>query len=135
MTLYMDSGGAPGNLLESWSVTLPGLTQLPPGTTLTSVLHPSLFAGTQYWFVLTPASGPGTFVNWNLNDQGVIGGVWAGSSLSSLTKSFATDPTPGIQLTSVPEPGSAGLFALGSLIIAVAVRKTLSRSFYFRHLS
>jgi len=60
--LYANSGGEPGTLLESYSVSVPfGNTVL---TTIDSVSHPSLSTGTEYWFVVSGASG----LNWMTSD-------------------------------------------------------------------
>ncbi len=114
--LYANASGQPGVSLESWNdVTVPGGSSCcPPVTTFTSVLHPLLTPGTQYWFVM---SLRGKIVDWFENDQGVNGGIWFGSTVDDLSQGFATSATPGIQLDSVPEPSAGGLLIVGSLIL------------------
>ena len=103
--LYANSAGQPGTLLESWSATIPiGTGGSPPAlTTLTSILNPSLSAATQYWLVLT--QGSPSQITWFGNDTSVLGGIWDGSSIGSLSQVFGDTAAPGITLTStVPEP-------------------------------
>jgi hypothetical protein len=102
--LYEDSSGQPGTLLESWAALLPAEGSVPPLTDLTSLENPLLSAGTQYWLVIdAPLSG----VIWDLNDQGVNGGAWSGTSLDGMSQMFSADATPAVQLTSMPEPSNA----------------------------
>jgi hypothetical protein len=114
--LYEDSSGEPGTLLESWEALLPAEGGVPPLTDLTSLENPLLTAGTQYWLVIdAPSSG----VVWDLNNQGVNGGAWSGTSLHGMSQIFSGDATPAIQLTSMPEPSSAvfcGLAFLGLIV-------------------
>jgi len=99
--LYADSSGKPGQLLETWSVSVPTSNQssVPPLTTLVSVQQPLLSAGTKYWFVVNQGRTANTTYWWP-NDQGVRGGLWltAGSTLNLLSQAFTTLPTPGILL-------------------------------------
>jgi len=84
------------------------------------VLNPLLSSGTQYWIVFTQASPDQ--VTWFSNNEAVTGGIWSGSTLTSLSHLFQTGATPGIELdsTSIPEPTSAMLLGLGisSLLFA-----------------
>jgi hypothetical protein len=124
--LYADSAGEPGTLLESWAALLPAEGNVPPLTDLTSVENPLLTAGTQYWLVIdAPLAG----VMWDLNDQGVDGGAWSGTSLDGLSQIFSADATPAIDVTSMPEPSSAvfcGLAFLG--LIVFRLRRGAKRS-------
>jgi hypothetical protein len=115
--LYTNVSGQPDALLESWTFVGPinfGSTI----TTLTSASHPFLFSGTQYFFVWTQN---GSRITWYQNNQGVTGGVWIGNSLTALSQSFSISPTPGIQLTSVPEP-PAGLPLLMGVMVLLLLR-------------
>ena len=113
---YADSGGEPGTLLESLMVPVTGGEV----ATVNSVVNPVLTAGDTYWFVLlNPAP---TSLNWLGNDEGVPGGVWDGSTLTTITG----DPTKAaaaIELTGngtgVPEPSAAGMLAIGALALLV----------------
>lgn len=124
--LYTNSGGEPGTLLESWNVTLPFST----GNTVTliSLLQPVLSANTQYWFVFGPgAEADG--VQLTGNDTGILGGPWAGDTLTGLSaESGPGYLTPGIEVigaASVPEPGTGALIALTSVALA-ALRRFLA---------
>ena len=77
--LYTNSAGQPGTLLKDRSVTVPGFPA--QFLTLTSVLNPSLSAGTEYWFVVSLTRGQKNDLAWCENDQGVDGGVWASFQL------------------------------------------------------
>ena len=60
--LMTSSGGLPGNIIETITVTMP----TSPGiVTANSALHPVLTSGTQYW-VAVFAPEPNTFGIWNL---------------------------------------------------------------------
>ena len=116
--LYANAAGEPGTLIESWTFAQPpfGANIL---TTITSVLHPSLSAGTPYWFVLDLSGSE----DWTMNDEAVTGGVWFGSSsVSTLSQAFGSSSAPGIQLNSVPEPTAGLMFALGSLLLLARMK-------------
>jgi hypothetical protein len=135
LALYSDSSGKPGSQLESWtenSYSLPNLQGQPPLTTLTSLQHPVLSAGTQYWFVITQqpdlvlwwTTPPGTSTPEN-------DGLWGGNSLNSLMQpgsirmntvafqlnSFEASPAP------TPEPRSAVLLLVGLTCFCLSRRK------------
>jgi 6-phosphogluconolactonase (cycloisomerase 2 family) len=74
LSLHQDSGGVPGELLESWSLD-DVLGTAPSIITLDSVRHPTLRAGQQYW--ITAAMVEPTSVGvWWIN---YIGGACCGS--------------------------------------------------------
>jgi hypothetical protein len=125
--LYTNSSGQPGTLLESWSIMVPIIVKpppIPPLTTFASVLNPLLSSGTQYWFVMTTATN--NTIYWAENDTAVNGGVWGGTSLTTLGQVSSGLPTPGIQLNATPEPVSGWLLASGTLVLMVLRR--LSKS-------
>jgi hypothetical protein len=78
--LRSDADGAPGDLIESWSTTLPQTgTASAPLTTITSVQYPMLSSLTTYWLVATSntnsgsgawytVSGDYTFINRSINN-------------------------------------------------------------------
>jgi hypothetical protein len=111
--LYTNSSGEPGTLLESWTFSAPNVGF--PSETLTSVAHPFLSSGTQYWFVLKLEIGQNG--GWLSNDQAISGGIWLGSTADTLSQMFTNTPTPGIQLTSVPEPSSRILLVVVSFAL------------------
>jgi hypothetical protein len=108
--LYTNSAGEPGTFLEGWNLSsqprlssqpLSSLTP-PPLTTLTSLVNPYLFSGTQYWFVLSiPTSGQKEA--WWSNDQDLLGGVWQShTSVNTLAQSRPGNHEVGIQVDSTP---------------------------------
>jgi hypothetical protein len=109
--LYEDSSGQPGTLLESWTALLPAAGNVAPLTDLTSLENPLLTAGTQYWLLI---DAPTVGVIWELNNQGVNGGLWGGISLDEIVQTAAFNATPAIQLnaTAVPEPHHTAFFGL-----------------------
>jgi hypothetical protein len=115
--LYTDSGGEPGTLLESWTVSVP----LDPGglVTLTSTTNPAILSGTTYFLVFTNEAYS---VEWYENDTSVLGGIWIGSTLTGLSEDLTSSPALGIELTSVssvPEPATGTLVAAGVLALGI----------------
>lgn len=113
-----DGGGAPGPTIEeSLSATAPGTASL---VTLTSLLHPTLTAGTTYWIVVTTS---GTLnINWfvasdlNLRNADFFsGGSWHPSSGS--TKGSAE--VDGL----APEPSSVALAAMGIAFFLIRAKR------------
>lgn len=123
--LYTSSGGEPGALLESWSTSFPLNGVSYPLVTLTSAVNPFLSAGTQYWFVVTPAAGQS--VDWLENDEGVTGLFGFGNSLTTVGPPIGTSLAPGIDVTSVPEPGTGQMLALGSVVLLARMRRMTRR--------
>lgn len=117
--LYTNSGGEPGALLESWNVALPAFDTL---TTLNSVLHPVLTAGSQYWLVYGPNA---INLQWSGNDEGIIDEVWTGPTLTGL--SGGADPQLGLELvSSTPEPAT-GVLLSGALAALLGLRHSRRR--------
>lgn len=134
--LYANGDNAPGQLLESWNVPVPGL----PGQlfTLNSALNPVLTTNTEYWFVITQTRP--FQVAWYENNQGVAGGINESSSLNGPFLGFVPgSPIPALQLnstaggsggstggtTTVPEPGSLCMFGIcvAGLLLAMRMAK------------
>jgi hypothetical protein len=124
------AGNQPGTLLESWTFDVPIFNPRPPVTVLTSVLTPAFSQGSQYWWVFT--SG-GSNIEWfSTGDTSATGGIWAGSTLTSLAQSFSNIEPPGLSLaTATPEPGTYGMLLAG-LLGLIAARLFSTRG---RHLS
>jgi hypothetical protein len=115
-----DSSGAPGAVIESFAfvgTTLGALSSNNPLITATSILHPTLTAGTQYW--VTVSASVNFAIAWNDNnisdpsDQAVSsdgGATWF--SPSGMTPSaYEVDGT-----SSVPEPSTAILLSSAALL-------------------
>jgi hypothetical protein len=105
ISLLKDSGGVPGSLLESWTVTnLP--TGVPPTpTTVTDTQGVKLEAGKQYWVAVQPP-GADTLVWW-WNGQGLAGGMANnGTYWQSLN---STEGLPAFSVIETPHSGRGRL--------------------------
>ncbi len=107
ISLYSDSSGLPGTLIESFAVAVPSsdISTLPHGITkVLSVLHPTLIGGATYWLAVGPDANSVSdswLVN-NTNDFGV--------------QDYRTSPGSPWQ-TSKPLTGLKGAFRLiGTLV-------------------
>ncbi len=120
VSLMTDNDGVPGSVLESYDfVNQMGEFGSQNGPLIaTSLLNPSLVAGTNYWLVVAPGDS-GTSAAWNLNDQRVLGPVSdssdGGAKWGSHTKQtlgafevFGEQPP-----SATPEPGSLVLWCTG----------------------
>ncbi len=111
--LLSDSGGKPGSVIESWT---PAVTSSVAMITLSSVSHPTLTHGTNYWVEVTTTGS--LEANWYIatsNLRGadlMIGGPWFDSTGSS---------TPSLAVLSEesPEPSTA-ILTLAGLLAALA---------------
>ena len=134
VSLTANSGGQPGSVLESFQ--LDGSALGPIGTNnpllvLTSVLHPSLTAGTEYW--VSVGAGLTDSAAWNLNITGDVfdqaissdnGATWF--SPSGLTPG-ALEVDTATQNGGSPEPGSSGLVVGGALLLGLLLRQRRSQ--------
>jgi hypothetical protein len=127
--LETDAAGLPsGTILESWSLPAASVTEDPQLFTFTSVLNPTLTSGTQYWLV-----GSSTDVNgftWLLNNQDVMGLDYnngSGWAYQPAAANFALEVQVG-SISGVPEPGSATLTSLATLLIFGVSRIRKNRS-------
>jgi hypothetical protein len=127
VALRGNSADAPGGLIESFTFTgktLGSLGSNNPLVTATSVLHPTLTAGTQYW--ITVSSSVSFAISWNDNNTGDTsdqaissdgGASWF--SPSGMTPSaYEVDGT-----TSVPEPSTAILFGSAVMLSLIVCRR------------
>jgi hypothetical protein len=77
ISLNADSGGAPGAVIESFTVSgaMPSFGANSSGNlvTATSILQPVLTAGTDYWVVLSIPEDGTSWSAWNLNSTGDLG--------------------------------------------------------------
>ena len=131
--LGSDSGGLPdeSNVLESWTSVAGDPTA--DVRTVTSVLDPTLVSGTQYWVALFPGASD-TFIGWNDNDQGVLGGRAFTQNSGPWTAQPSFAPTPAFRVNGtaagpvIPLPASAwmGLSMLGALFVLGRRKKRLA---------
>lgn len=145
--LESDSGGLPGAVLESMSLT--GLTAfMYPGTGGGSVLgadsttHPQLLAGDQYW-VVVQAGASDTVAEWNEVDNGdrttgtnqalnyhdSATGPWTASNqcCRSVFEVDAATSSP-----SVPEPSAAALLITGAILCCARTQSPCSPAAFAR---
>jgi hypothetical protein len=125
-----DSGDSPGAVIESFlftNATLDALGNNNAPIAMTSVLHPTLLAGVQYW--ITISSSVRYSIAWNNNSTGDTNDQ-AVSSDGGATWFAPTGGTPGaleVDSTTVvlPEP-SAGFLAGAGLIVVWWLKRLAS---------
>jgi hypothetical protein len=130
VALRANIADAPGAVIESFTFTgrtLGALGNNNPLITATSVLHPTLTAGTQYW--ITVSSLVNFAISWNDNgtgdtsDQAISsdgGASWF--SPSGMTPSaYEVDGT----ITGVPEPSTTILFGSAVMLSLMVYRSRL----------
>jgi hypothetical protein len=123
VSLDSDAGDQPGATLESFTVAgtslgLLGVNNAP--IVLTSVLQPTLVAGTQYWLAVIAPLTDNVVWNWNstgdVSDQAesLDGGATWFSPSGQTPGAYEIDGT-----SAVPEPGALLLLATGGALIAL----------------
>jgi hypothetical protein len=129
VALTSDGGNQPGAVIESFTfdgtaLTTFGVNLVP--ITFTSILHPALAAGKQFWVTVAPVSAGAAAIGWNENTTGdpapnansIDGGVTWLSPSGATPGAFEVDGA-------VPEPGS--LLLLSSGILAGLVLRSRRR--------
>lgn len=128
VSLNADNGDQPGAVLETFSIDGTGLGSFGtnnPSLLLSSILHPTLSAGIQYWIAVS-APLRDTAV-WNLNTTGDVsdqaistdgGATWFSPS-GNTPGAFEVGGSP----VDTPEPGTVALMAGGGLLLAIFRRR------------
>ena len=123
INLDADSGGNPGAVIESFTINgaMPGFGSVSAGSlvTATSVLHPLLTAGSQYWVVLSVPNDGMTWAAWNQNSIGDTGPLCRsanGSPLNGSTNVRGAMLITGLS-SSVPEPSSIVMVSTAAVMI------------------
>ncbi|QEH35054.1 hypothetical protein OJF2_35990 [Aquisphaera giovannonii] len=133
VSLRADDGGMPGStVLESFSLAdLPAYGHPYAPESVTSVLHPSLVAGSKYWLEVA-AADTSTLGTWNFNTTDASGLVSQTGS-GTLT---GTLPAFAVNVTAVPEPSSLALSGAALACVAASAlrrRATAGRIGPLRH--
>ncbi len=119
--LDADSAGSPGAIIESFTLTgaMPNFGSVSSDNlvTATSVLHPLLTAGTQYWVVVSLPNDGLTLAAWNWNSIGDTGPF-----VQYDNGSGSPGPnTRGAMLitgqSSIPEPSSLVMVSISAVVI------------------
>ncbi len=120
--LMTDSSGEPGTVIESWAFSnaMGSFGSYNPLLVGSSVLHPLLTGGTQYWLIAgTPTDA--TWAAWNFNSIGHTASIARRQGAGSWETD--TDVTAAFRISSyegaIPEPGTwclalAGIALLGA---------------------
>jgi hypothetical protein len=125
--LMTDSGGLPGSILESWSLTTTFFTGCAHCfETVFSTQQLVLQAGTQYWLV--PFPNHTMDANW---DQNVVGALGTAAFSLDGGKTWTLNPNSsmgafdvrGMSSTTVPEPSTFGFMATGLAGIIGVIRR------------
>jgi hypothetical protein len=134
ISLDADSGGTPGAVLESFTISdaMPifGSFSSDHLVTATSVLHPLLTAGTQYWVVLSVPDDGMSNAAWNMNsigDSGPIVQYFHGVEVTDIT---AFSGAMRISGRAVPEPSSIVIISISAVAILGSrlVRRRISKA-------
>jgi hypothetical protein len=118
ISLFTDVGGAPGVLLDSWSISnQPAST--PPVTTISGITGITLLSGDNYFLQVSPGADD-TQDGWSFNNTGATGTVYdppfGGSGLT--LPAFDVLGTP----VATPEPGQLAKCA-AALLGLMALRR------------
>ncbi len=114
LELAADNSGAPGTILEGYTLTPTASTSI---LTATSLSNPTLSAGTNYWLIILPGAAD-TWGAWNENSQSVDGVAFStdnGTTWSPLLTD-GSHPAPAFDVSGtpdVPEPTSEALLLSG----------------------
>lgn len=123
-----DASGVPGTVLETFHLSnaVPGPLEPPSPIMVTSLLHPLLTSGNQYW-VFASAPATGSWLVWNLNNTGDIGptadridgGAWVLVE-DDLRGAMRIN---GTAVAAIPEPSTYALMLAGLGLVVFAAKR------------
>jgi hypothetical protein len=125
-----DSGGSPGATIESFTINgaMPNFGSYSSDhlVKVTSVLHPLLTAGSQYWVVLSVPNDGTSAAAWNWNSIGDFGPfvLYNGSQQVFL----GTNVRGAMLITAVPEPSCIVMVSTGVVVMLGCGLRRLSRT-------
>jgi PEP-CTERM motif len=131
--LDADSGGSPGAVIESFTIknAMPGFGTVSMNNlvTATSVLHPLLTAGTQYWVVLSVPDDGLTWAAWNLNSTGDTGPVVIShDGVMGDPQTITRGAMEILGQSSVPEPSTLVMLGTSGVVLLAFGRGRRGRS-------
>jgi hypothetical protein len=131
--LDADSGGSPGAVIESFTIknAMPVFTTVSMDNlvTATSVLHPLLTAGTQYWVVLSVPDDGSTWAAWNLNSTGDTGPVVIShDGVMGDPQTITRGAMEILGQSSVPEPSTLVMLGTSGVVLLAFGRGRRGRS-------
>ncbi len=121
VTLFSDSGGAPGATLWTGPITVSGVYG--SVASLVGIAGPSLTAGVPYWLEAAPVNDGVTLHGWYSNNQGDMGAIIGSGTPFPNALRFALQ----VGVKAVPEPAT-WLLGLIALSFAASRRSITSTS-------
>jgi hypothetical protein len=130
LNLTQDVAGHPEAVLESFSILGSNLGTLGtnnPLIVVSSLLHPSLSAGTRYW--VTVSGLPTSAIAWNWNNTGDVSAeaISVDGGASWFSPSGITPGAYAVNGTPIPEPSALWLLTTGVLSLGIAQLRLFKR--------
>jgi len=121
INLDADSGGTPGSVIESFTINgaMPFIGSVSSGDLVmaTSVLHPLLTAGSQYWVVLSVPNDRTSEAAWNFNSTSDTGPFYGTNDGATVLHSTETRGAMRVTGQSTPEPSSIVMASTSVLLM------------------